>query len=198
MKLERALAADARRYASASNVSMGTDSVKLFHKALADQIMAMERDVLTRFLEENIGILKQKPSTLSLVVFEMERSGGSVSDAVESLLSGEQSLPELKADVAQDFAFGDEEIYLDYWGCYSEVFQGNPEGSISGLDYLPDQEEETFILLRPEHVDLMIESLREHADDLSVMDEGDVERLEGWRDFCAANPSYMVAYLLDY
>jgi hypothetical protein len=34
---------------------MGTDSVKLFNKTLADQILAMEQNSLTPFLEENIG-----------------------------------------------------------------------------------------------------------------------------------------------
>ena len=31
---------------------MGTDSVKLFNKALADQILAMEQALLVHFLEE--------------------------------------------------------------------------------------------------------------------------------------------------
>jgi hypothetical protein len=128
----------------------------------------------------------------------MEQNGGSVSDAVERLLSGEQTFTELKTDVVQDSAFGDEEILLDYWGCYAHVFAGYSEDSISSLDYLPDQEEETFLLLRPEHIDQMVESLHEHADDLSIMDKGDVERLEGWRDFCTSNPGCLVAHLLDY
>lgn len=76
---------------------MGTDSLKLFNKTLADQMLAMGREPLV--------------------------------------------------------ALGDEEIYLDYWGCYAEVFDGHPEGSISSLDYLPGQEEEIFLLLRPDHVD---------------------------------------------
>ena len=75
----------------------------------------------------------------------------------------------MKSDLAQDFAFGVEEILLDYWGCYPEVFGDHPEGSISSLDYLPDEEEERFLLLRPEHVDKMILSLREHLSDLRVM-----------------------------
>jgi len=177
---------------------MGTDSVKLFNKALADQILTMERGQLTSFLEENLGSLKQKPSTLSLVLFEMEQNGGSVSDAAGRLLSGEQTFMELRADVAQDFALGDEEIYLEYWGCYAHVFNGHPEGSISSLDYLPDQDEEIFLLLRPEHVDQMVKSLHEHAGDLRVMDTGDIERLEQQRDLCAADSSYMVAYRFDY
>jgi hypothetical protein len=177
---------------------MGTDSAKLFNKALADQILAMQSGQLTSFLEENIGVLQRKPSNLSLVLFEMERNGGSASSAVERLLSGEQTLTELRADIAQDFAFGDEEILLDYWGCYAHVFDGHPEGAITSCDYLPEQEEEIFLLLRPEHVDQMIQSLHAHEDDLSVMGKGDIERLEGWRDFCASDTSYMVAYLFDY
>ena len=177
---------------------MGTDSVKLFNKALADQIMAMEQGPLVHFLEENIDTLKQKAFNLSLIVFEMKQNGGSVSDAVGNLLLGEQTFTDLRADVAQDFAFADEAIYLDYWGCYSHVFSGHPEGSISSLDYLPNQIEEIFLLLRPEHVDQMIKSIHEHADDLRVMKPADIERLEEWRDLCAADPRYMVAYHFDF
>ena len=95
-------------------------------------------------------------------------------------------------------ALGDEEIHLDYWGCYDEVFDGHPEGSISSLDYLPGEEEETFLLLRPDHVDRMIKSLYEQVDDLSIMDKAQIEKVERWRDFCAANPSHMVAYMFDF
>ncbi len=121
---------------------MATDSIKLFNKTLADQILAAGQEPLS--------------------------------------------------------AFGDEEIYLDYWGCYAAVFNGHPEGSISSLDYLPDEEEETFLLLRPEHIDQMIKSLHKHMNDLRVMNKGKVEKVEGWRDFCVANPDYMVAYLFDF
>ena len=176
---------------------MGTDKAQLFNKALADQILAMEQAPLVRFVEENIDVLKRKPFNLSLIVFEMEQRGGSVSDAVGRLLS-EQTFTRVRADVAEDFGFVDEEIYLDYWGCYSHVFKGHPEDSISSLDYLPDQEEEIFLLLRAEHVDQMIKSLHEHADDLSVMKIRDIEKLEEWRDLCAADQRYMVAYLFDY
>jgi hypothetical protein len=135
-------AAEQRRYASTVGEGMGTDSVKLFDKALADQMLAEGRDPLV--------------------------------------------------------ALGDEEIYLDYWGSYAEVFNGHPEGSISSLDYLPDEEEETFLLLRPDHVDRMVRSLNEHRGDLNIMDKEQLEKLERWRDFCAANPSHMVAYIFDF
>ena len=121
---------------------MATDSIKLFNKTLADQIVATGQEPLS--------------------------------------------------------AFGDEEIYLDYWGCYVEAFDGHPEGSISSLDYLPDEEEETFLLLHPQHVDRIIKSLRKHINELTVMNKEQVEKIEKWRDFCLENPGYMVAYIFDY
>ena len=178
---------------------MGTDSVKLFNKAVADQILAMDQARLVQFLEENIDVLRNKERTPSLILFEMEQNGGSVSDAIGRLLSGGQTFTEIKADIAQDFGFHDEEIHLDYWGCYYHVFNGHPEGSISSLGYyLPHQEEETFLLLRPERVYQMLKSLNDHSNDLRVMKVSDIQRLERWRNLCAADPSYMVAYHFDY
>jgi hypothetical protein len=177
---------------------MGTDSIKLFNKALADRILAMEREPLTRFLEENLNILKQKEFTLNSILFEMEQSGVYAQDAVERLLAEEYTLAGLKIEVAQDFAFGDEEIYLDYWGCYAHVFHGHPEGSISSLDYFSEQGEERFLLLRPGHVEQMIKSLYEHIDDLRIMDKEQIEKVERWREFCVVDPGYMVAYMFDY
>jgi hypothetical protein len=175
---------------------MGTDRLRLFNKALADKFLTMELESLTGFLEDHIETLREKNS-LSTVLFEVEESGTSVAHAVHRLVSEEITLNALRIEVIEDFAFSDEEIYLDYWGCHI-VFDGCPEGSISSLDYLPDQEEETFWLLRPDHLDQMIRSLYEHLDDLTIMNRGQIEKLEGWRDYCVANPSYLLAYMFDY
>jgi hypothetical protein len=177
---------------------MGTDSIKLFNKTLADQILAMKRKPLTHFLEENIDILKRKEFTLNSVVCMMEQSNCSVSDAVERLLSEEYTLRSLKSEVAQDFAFGDEEIYLDYWGCFGEVFDDYPEGSIPSLEYLPDQEEEIFLLLRPDHVDRIVKALYEHIDELKIMNKEMIGKVEKCKDYCTTNPGYMVAYMFDF
>ena len=148
---------------------MGTDSVKLFDKALGDRILAMDQNGLVKFLSER-------------------------SQTTDSALT----LPQLKSQAVFDFAFRDEEILVDYWGCYAHVFDGHPAGSISSLEYLPDEEEETFLLLRAEHVEQMVQSLREHSDDLRVMREKDIDQLDQWRELCAGNDSYRVAYLLDF
>ena len=90
---------------------MGTDSVKLFNKAVADQILAMEQAPFVQFLEENINVLRNKECTFSLILFELEQNGGSVSDAIRRLLSGEQTFTEMKAEVAQDFCCSPEHVY---------------------------------------------------------------------------------------
>lgn len=147
---------------------MGTDSIKLFNKALADRILAMDQDELIRFLGD------------------------------ASLLDPEFTLSPMKSPIVCEYAFGNEEILIDYWGCYAAVFAGHPEGSISSLDYLPGEEEETFLLLRPEHVEMMIKSLREHSDDLTIMNADEIDKVEEWKAFCAANTGYFVAYLFDF
>jgi hypothetical protein len=177
---------------------MGTDSVRLFNKELADKILAMAQADLVSFLDENLTVLRQKPFVLTSVLYEIEESGDSVASVVERLLASDITLDRLRSDLAQDFGAGDERIPVDYWGCYAEVFAGHPEGSISSFDYLPDEEEETFLLLRPEHVGQMVKSLREHADDLRFMSTATIDRLEEWKEFCVANSGYWVAYEIDF
>ena len=177
---------------------MGTDSVKLFDKILADQILAMDQQDLVGFLEKNLGELQHKPFVLNPVFFEMTEHNTSVSETVARVLATECNLSDLKVEIAQDFGFGNEEIHLDYWGCYAKVFRGHPEGSISSLDYLHEELEETFLLLRPEHVKQMTKSLREHIDDVTVMDLEAIEKLERWTDLCVTRTGYYVAYLFDF
>ena len=177
---------------------MGTDSIRLFNKVLADEIFAMEQEPLTRFLAENVDAFKRKKFCFNPLLLEMEQNGGSVFDAVERLLTEEYTLAELETEVARDLAFGDEEIYLDYWGSYVAVFDGHPLGSISSLTYLPSEEAETFILLQVAHVNQIIDSLYEHVDDLKVMDREKIKKVESWRDYCVADPGYRVAYLFDF
>ena len=174
---------------------MGTDRVKLFDKVLGDRILAMDQDELTGFLEENSDVLSQK-TYWGFMAYGAE--GTSVSATVKELLETDYTLSGLRSAVVRDFACGDEEILIDYWGCYAHLFVGNPAGSISSLDYLQDEEEETFLLLRAEHVEQMVNSLRQHSDDLSVMNETTIAKLDEWRALCATNPRYLVAYLFDF
>ena len=98
--------------------------------------------------------------------------------------------------MALDAALGDEEIAVDYWGCYLEVLL-SANGMLSCIDYM-GMEEEVFVLLGPEHVDLMLAALDAHVSELRIMRAEHVARLRQWRDDCAANPKHRVAYFLDF
>jgi hypothetical protein len=94
-------------------------------------------------------------------------------------------------------AWGDEEIYLDYWGCYDQVFDAHPGGSISSRDLQPGEEVETFLLLRAEHVDQIIKSLQSHSEELRIMSKEQLATLEKWKSLSYANHHYMVAYIFN-
>lgn len=181
---------------------MGTDSVQLFNKTLGDQILAMEKSALIQCAEENLGKLKRRKRICgyihSSIPFQLNQHGGSVAEAVERLISDKTPLSQLKIDLLHDLAFGEEEIYLDYWGCYAEVLnRGNLQGSFSSITYFGDEEGRYHFLL-PFQVDLMIRSLKKHPKDLPVMGKAGVERLEYFRDFCFSHPEYWVAYIFDF
>jgi hypothetical protein len=94
-------------------------------------------------------------------------------------------------------AWGEEEIFLDCWGCYEQVFDERPPGSISSRDLLQPEEEGTFLLLRAEHVDQIIKSLRSHLDELRVTTVGQLGTLEKWKSLSLANHRHMVAYIFN-
>jgi hypothetical protein len=94
-------------------------------------------------------------------------------------------------------AWGEEEIFLDYWGRYDQVFAERPNDSISSRELLQPEEEGTFLLLQSEHVDLIIKSLYSHIDELNVMTKEQLGTLEKWKSLSLANHRHMVAYIFN-
>src|SRR5689334_16516495 len=153
---------------------MGTDYIKLFNKHLADQLLIMDLDSLTRFIEENISILREKEDGIgySCLLCVVDETDSSVKESLNHLLSTDYSFTDLRRNIALDFAFGEEDVYLDYYGCWVEVFRDEPEGIIHSTEYLHETEGELwFTLLKPSHVDQIIQSLRKHLDDLTIMNQ---------------------------
>src|SRR5215510_14975566 len=137
-----------------------------------------------QFIEVGIALL----FTFGLT-FMLRKRGSDQSEAQKEL--ADSGLRDLKIRVALDFCLGEEWIYLDYWGCYAHVFsEGDPKGSILSEKYLPDKNYDGFLLLTLEHVDRIIKSLKEHANDLPVMNRmgAGVERVEYFRDLLLKNP----------
>jgi hypothetical protein len=176
---------------------MGTDRVKLFDKHLADTVLAMNRSELEAFITERADSLQAKQLYCYLDFTVPLR------DAIDKVLSGRppskseaEQFAEFRQNVALDLALGEQEIAIDYWGCYCETLM-SATGMLSCMDYMRF-EEEVFLLLLPEHVDLMLASLREHATDLNIMGPAEVQELQHFRDHCRENADYRVAYFLDF
>lgn len=88
-------------------------------------------------------------------------------------------------------------LYLDYWGCYSEVFGGmEPVGSVFNTSFIPGEEEAWFLFLLPEHIDRMLASLWKHSSELRV--PVDIAELRRFREIAAADQNLKVAYVFDY
>ena len=90
-------------------------------------------------------------------------------------------------------------IYLDYYGCLAYLNGFAWENTISSLEFFPnDEDEETFILLYPNHIDKILQSLRNHIEDLTVMSEKEIDKIVQFKNFCAQNDGFMIAYMIDF
>jgi hypothetical protein len=94
-------------------------------------------------------------------------------------------------------AWGDEEIFLDSWGRYDQVFNERPAGSISSQELLQPESEGTFLLLRSEHVGKIIDALRSHLDELQVTSRKQLDTLAKWKSLSLANHRHLVAYIFN-
>lgn len=179
---------------------MGADRVQCFDKGIADRVLAMDRQALEAFVSDNLGLLRSRNVYGSVLVHVIDEEQRSVSEAIDILLADVPGRPaaeafaELRVDVALDAAFSGDQMVVDYWGCYVETLM-SAKGMLSCIDYLGWKEED-FLLLGPEHVDLMLASLDRHASELTIMRPEHVALLRRWRDDCAANASHRVAYFL--
>lgn len=170
---------------------MGTDYVSLFDKQLADSIVAMDHDEFSAFYARAIDRIRHGRFG-EFLVDDVANAGGLAAYLARNSFVG------FRCQVAFCLAEDAEELRLDYWGCYAEVFASPPEGAVSALQYNPEENEEQFILLEVAHVDRMLMSLDSHAHELTVMDAAAVGRLRWMRDRCRANPNLRVAYYFDF
>lgn len=105
----------------------------------------------------------------------------------------------LKADLVDHLCVISDDLTVDYWGCNSEVFsKGDPPGSIPDYEIFPHIKEQRYLLLRPEHVEQMIVSLKAHWTEVQVMQEVQLSQLQDWKTRCVEDSAYMVAYFYDY
>jgi hypothetical protein len=177
---------------------MATDYLLRFDGALAARIRDLDAGELADLLADRFAAWRARgrrpfSEALSLAL----GTARPLRAIVEELLAEGCPLGDLRNDAVYDLCLQGEDVRLDYWGSYAEVFPGEAEGAVSSLEVLPGTEEELFVLLRPDHVDEIVRSLRAHAHELTAMSPARIEVIAELRDACAGEPEQRVAYCFD-
>jgi hypothetical protein len=119
-------------------------------------------------------------------------------ERVKGLLETGDSEAGLRAKLVDELCFSERRIVVDYWGCYVEAFSGaDPSDALADYVLFPKRQEQSFLLLLPNHVDRILQSLDLHRAELTRMSNDHLNAVREWRDLCTADPSYMVAYVFD-
>ena len=171
---------------------MGADWLQLFNKRLCDEIVALKTHALPEFVKRHQDLFGE------FSIFRYGFNDVPATDRIQRLLEGGETEASLRAHLVDALCFSERMVYLDYWGCYVEVFaSADPPGAIADFHLFPERQQQNFLLLLPNHVDHILDSLSVHRPELTVMTEEDVNVVRQWRDICTADPSRMVAYVFD-
>jgi hypothetical protein len=171
---------------------MGADWLQLFDKKLCDEVLGLNAETLPAFLAKHL------PQFREFSTFRYDFDGVPVHDRVKQLLEIGESVADLRVKLVDELCFSEGRIAIDYWGCYVEVFaSADPPGAIADYRLFPERQQQSFLLLLPNHVDRILESLDLHRAELAVMTGAEINLLRQWRNVCSADPSQMVAYVFD-
>jgi hypothetical protein len=137
------------------------------------------------------------PASEALLV--ASRSGRPAAEVIQELLDEGCSLTELQNDLVHDLCLQGEGVRLPELGGLAEILPADVEGALSSLEVLPGTDEEVFLLLRPHHLDQLLQTLREAAGRLGDDSPapGPLAELVRLREACAARPGQLVAYCFD-
>jgi len=180
---------------------MGADGLRLFNKSLCDELLSADWNELPEIVTREARALfdaSDEDLLLQSLITRSDVSESTVGDRLTAALEGGSAEPDIREWLVWDFALGRTQVAVDYWGCYAEVFGRHPQGAISYLSLFPHQQEELFLLLTPEHVDLIVQSLAAHNSELRIMKADDVRRVQSYADYCRNQKGFMTAYMYDF
>lgn len=177
---------------------MALEYLKRFDCGLAARVRRMSAAELADLLAERFPAWQasgRRP--FSEVLALALRAPRPFRELVDQLLAEGFTLTELRNDVVHDLCLVGEDVRLDTLGSYAEVFSAEPADALSSLDVLPGTDEEVFLLLRPQQLDVILQLLREHAGELGVRSPAQLEAIARLREDCAARPGQLVAFCFD-
>jgi len=192
---------------------MGTDYLQLLDRRTAEVILDATESDLAALVD-----LRSKTSESPVWKSYWDDKQGEfvdfnfatkAADRLRIILATRSSLKEVKEQLLDAFCIGESWLYLDYWGCWAEVFSGEvPAGAISWEDFtkpLFSNDTETkqdrgypgCYLLAPQNVESIRSSLETHRGEWRIMNDSDLDHLRGWQSFCKDNAGYCVSYQID-
>lgn len=189
---------------------MGTDFLQLFDERTAHFVIeGEESDLVTlvdfRTSREGAPIWKSywAPEEEAFVDFEPRTPN---SARLRIKLAHGTTLGEIKEDLLRRLCTMQAMFYLDYWGCWAEVFITEPPGALTWEQLVapirkshaaPDGSSGCYLLTH-ENVEAILRSLRSHQDELLIMTLADIERLASWQRFCAKDSGFCILYQIDF
>lgn len=187
---------------------MGTDWLQLFDGSTAELLMSANESELATFAEMRTRADQRGDSLWEYFpgsdgeVSQHEHSTP-LAERLEAMLLSGSSLSELRSELINEYCFSVEWCYLDYWGCFAEVFDGGLPDSQMWERYSsrfeePEVESSGRYLLTESDLSRIIASLRRHRTELTIMSPVDVNQVQRWLDFTRKHSGFQVAYHLDF
>lgn len=176
---------------------MGTEYLKRFDWGLAAAIRRMGVVELARLLTERFPAWSasgRRPSSEAFRAAVRSRRG--FLEILCELLAEGSSITELQNDAVHDLCLQGEDVRLG-WDAVAEALPGDPEDAVSSLDVLPGTDEEVFLLLRPQQLDVILTALRARTAAETVRPPAPMEALARLREACSARPGQLVAWCFE-
>ena len=191
--------------------AMGSDYLQLFDRRTAEVILGAAESELAALVDLR-GKAGEPPVWNSYWDPKQKKSvdlefGTKSGKRLQVILESALSLKQIKEELLEVFCIG-AHFYLDYWGCWMEVFSGEgPAGAVPRENFMSSLSPNKIdaegcasgrYLLKPENVEAIRSSLEMHRQEWSIMNDANLERLRGWQKFCVANSGYCVLYQMDF
>jgi hypothetical protein len=176
---------------------MGTEYLKRFDWGLAAAIRRMGVVELSRLLAERFPTWSANGRRPCSEAFDAAaRAPRPFLEIVRELLAEGATITELQNDAVHDLCLQGEDVRLS-WDAVAGALPGDPEDAVSSLDVLPGTDEEVFLLLRPQQLDVILSALRARPEEATVRTPAAVEALARLREACSAQPGQLVAWCFE-
>lgn len=173
---------------------MGTEYLQRFDWGLAAAIRTMGVVELARLLSERFPAWSNAGRGPASEAFRAAaRAPRPFLEILCELLAEGATITELQNDAVHDLCLQGEDVALG-WDALAEVMPGDPEDALSSLDVLPGTDDEVFLLLRPQQLDVIVRALQARTAEATVRTPAAVEALARLRDACSARPGQLVAW----